>query len=132
MSLTRRIVNTDQAPAAIGPYSQAVHATSLAHLIFCSGQIPLDPQTGEIVGGDDVEAQTVRVLDNLKAVLEEAHSGLEHVLRCEVFLADMNDFAVVNEVYARYFQDEPPARITVEVSRLPKDVKVEIAAIATR
>lgn len=123
----REIVHTDGAPAAIGPYSQA---TRWGGLLFCSGQIPLAPETGDLVGDGDVEAQTVRVLDNLKAVLEEGGSSLERVLRCEVFLADMNDFGTVNDVYGRYFQSEPPARITVEVARLPKDVRVEIAAIA--
>ena len=125
---TREIVHTEGAPAAIGPYSQAVKAGGL---LFCSGQIALDPATGELVGGGDVGAETVRVLDNLKAVLEAGGSGLDRVLRCEVFLADLGDFATVNEIYGRYFADRPPARITVEVARLPKDVRVEIAAIAT-
>jgi len=125
---TREIVHTEGAPAAIGPYSQAVKAGGL---LFCSGQIALDPATGELVGGGDVAAETVRVLDNLKAVLEAGGSGLDRVLRCEVFLADLGDFATVNEIYGRYFADRPPARITVEVARLPKDVRVEIAAIAT-
>lgn len=125
---TREIVHTDQAPAAIGPYSQATKWAG--GLLFCSGQIPLDPTTGELVGDGDVEAQTVRVLENLKAVLGAGGSGLGQVLRCEVFLADMNDFGVVNGVYGRYFEADPPARVTVEVSRLPKDVRVEIAAIA--
>ena len=123
----REIVHTDAAPAAIGPYSQAVKAGGL---LFASGQIPLDPKTGEMVGEGDVAAQTVRVLDNLKAVLEAGGSGLGKVCRCEVFLKDLGDFVTVNEIYGRYFDDKPPARITVEVARLPKDVLVEIAAIA--
>ncbi len=124
----REIIHTDQAPAAIGPYSQAVKAGSL---LFASGQIPLDPGTGELIGEDDVAQQTVQVLDNLKAVLEAGGSSLHAVCRCEVFLKDLADFGTVNEIYGRYFKDEPPARITVEVARLPKDVLVEIAAIAT-
>ena len=123
----REIIHTDQAPAAIGPYSQAVKAGSL---LFASGQIPLDPATGELIGEDDVAQQTVQVLDNLKAVLEAGGSSLKKVCRCEVFLKDLADFGTVNEIYGRYFQNEPPARITVEVARLPKDVLVEIAAIA--
>lgn len=123
----REIVHTDQAPAAIGPYSQAVKA---GEVLYCSGQIPLDPATGELVGGGDVAKETVQVLDNLKAVLEAGGSSLGQVLRCEVFLADMGDFVTVNEIYGRYFDESPPARITVQVARLPKDVRVEIAAIA--
>jgi 2-iminobutanoate/2-iminopropanoate deaminase len=123
----RTIVHTDQAPAAIGPYSQAVKAGGV---LYCSGQIPLDPTTGKRVGDGDVAAQTVQVLDNLEAVLEAGGSSLARVLRCEVFLADLGDFAVVNEVYGRYFAERPPARVTVQVARLPLDVKVEIAAIA--
>lgn len=123
----REIVHTDKAPAAIGPYSQAVKAGSL---LFVSGQIPLDPATGEMVGEDDVQTQAVRVLDNLKAVLEAGGSSLAKVCRCEVFLKDLSHFGTVNEVYGRYFDAEPPARITVEVARLPKDVLVEIAAVA--
>jgi len=123
----REIVHTDQAPAAIGPYCQAVKAGTV---LYCSGQIPLDPATGELVGGGDVAKEAVQVLDNLKAVLEAGGSSLARVLRCEVFLADLGDFAVVNEIYGRYFADSPPARITVQVARLPMDVRVEIAAIA--
>ena len=124
---TRETVQTDRAPAAIGPYSQAVKA---GDVLYCSGQIPLDPATGARVGGGDVAQETVQVLDNLKAVLEAGGSNLAQVLRCEVFLADLADFAVVNEIYDRYFADSPPARITVQVARLPLDVRVEIAAIA--
>ena len=123
----REIVHTDHAPKAIGPYSQAVKAGGF---LYCSGQIPIDPATGKLIEDADVAAQTVRVLDNLKAVLEEGGSSLENVCRCEVFLNDLTNFGTVNEVYGRYFQENPPARITVEVARLPMDVEVEIAAIA--
>lgn len=123
----RRAVTTDRAPAAIGPYSQAIVSDGLVH---CSGQIALDPATGELIEGDIV-AQTERVLSNLAAVLEAAGTDLGQVLKCNVFLADMNDFAAVNEVYARHFAgDAPPARACVEVSRLPKDVAVEIDCVA--
>ena len=123
----REIVHTDQAPAAIGPYSQAVKAGGV---LYCSGQIALDPATGDLVGGGDVAKEAVQVLENLKAVLEAGGSSLGQVLRCEVFLADMGDFQVVNEIYGRYFDASPPARITVQAARLPKDVRVEVAAIA--
>lgn len=122
----RDIIATDQAPKAIGPYSQAVKA---AGLIFTSGQIAIDPATQQVVAGD-VAAQTERVLKNLAAVLKASGSGLEKVLRCTVFLKNMADFAVMNEVYGRYFSQAPPARSTVEVARLPKDVLVEIDVIA--
>jgi 2-iminobutanoate/2-iminopropanoate deaminase len=114
------------APAAIGPYSQAI---KVAHFIFCSGQIPLDPRTGEIVGGD-VGTQTDRVLKNLEAVLEATGSGLFQVVKTTVYLKSIQDFPAMNAVYEKYFQISPPARATVEVSRLPKDVLVEIDAIA--
>jgi 2-iminobutanoate/2-iminopropanoate deaminase len=122
----REVIATDQAPKAIGPYSQAIRAQGL---IFTSGQIPLDPVTGQIVGGD-VSAQTEQVLKNLDAVLRSAGSGLDKVLRCTVFLKNMGDFGAMNEVYGRYFKVTPPARSTVEVARLPKDVQVEIDVIA--
>jgi 2-iminobutanoate/2-iminopropanoate deaminase len=122
----RTIVQTSAAPPAIGPYSQAIVA---GDLIFCSGQIPLDPATGEIVEGG-IEEQTHRVLKNLRAVLESAGSGLEHVLKTTVFLKRMDDFAAMNAVYATYFPDAPPARSTVEVSRLPRNVLIEIECIA--
>jgi 2-iminobutanoate/2-iminopropanoate deaminase len=122
----RTIVQTSAAPPAIGPYSQAIVASDL---IFCSGQIPLDPATGEIVEGG-IEEQTHRVLKNLRAVLESAGSGLEHVLKTTVFLKRMDDFAAMNAVYATYFPDAPPARSTVEVSRLPRNVLIEIECIA--
>jgi 2-iminobutanoate/2-iminopropanoate deaminase len=122
----RTIVQTSAAPPAIGPYSQAIVA---GDLIFCSGQIPLDPATGEIVEGS-IEEQTHQVLKNLRAVLESAGSGLEHVLKTTVFLKRMDDFAAMNAVYATYFPDAPPARSTVEVSRLPRNVLIEIECIA--
>jgi 2-iminobutanoate/2-iminopropanoate deaminase len=120
------IISTDKAPKAIGPYSQAVKANGF---IYTAGQIPLDPATGQIVEGD-VARQTTRVLDNLKAVLEAAGSSLEKIVKTTVFLKDMNDFAAMNEVYAKYFSTQPPARSTVEVSRLPRDARVEIEIVA--
>jgi len=122
----REIVATDKAPKAIGPYSQAVKA---AGLIFTSGQIAIDPATQQVIGGD-VTVQTERVLKNLAAVLEASGSSLQKVLRCTVFLKNMGDFAAMNEVYGKYFTQAPPARSTVEVARLPKDVLVEIDVIA--
>ena len=122
----REIIATDQAPKAIGPYSQA---TKAAGLIFTSGQIAIDPSTQQVISGD-VAAQTDRVLKNLSAVLKASGSGLEKVLRCTVFLKNMSDFAAMNEVYGRFFAQAPPARSTVEVARLPKDVLVEIDVIA--
>lgn len=122
----RDIIATDQAPKAIGPYSQAIKA---AGLIFTSGQVALDPATQQVITGD-VGAQTDRVLKNLSAVLQAAGSSLDKALRCTVFLKNMGDFAAMNEVYGRYFTQNPPARSTVEVARLPKDVLVEIDVIA--
>jgi 2-iminobutanoate/2-iminopropanoate deaminase len=122
----RERVQSDAAPKAIGPYSQAVVA---AGFVFASGQIPLDPVTMQIVEGG-VREQTDRVLNNLKAVLESAGSSLDRVVRTTVFLADLNDFAEMNEVYGRFFSDPPPARSTVQVARLPRDARVEIDVIA--
>lgn len=122
----KEIISTDRAPGAIGPYSQAVRA---GNMLFCSGQIPIDPETGEFVS-DDVAAQTERVILNLSAVLEAAGGGLESVVKTTVFLKDMGDFAAMNEVYARFFDKNKPARATVEAARLPKDAKVEIECIA--
>jgi 2-iminobutanoate/2-iminopropanoate deaminase len=122
----KKIVTSPHAPAAIGPYSQAVVYNGFAYL---SGQIPLDPATGQIVEGD-IAAQTQRVFANMKAVLEACGSSLGQVLKTTVFLKDMGEFAKMNEVYARYFDADPPARSTVEVARLPRDVRVEIEAIA--
>ena len=126
--MKRRIVQTDAAPAAIGPYSQAV-TVEAGRLHFLSGQIPLDPATGEIVGAD-AAAQTRRVMENLKAVLEACGVGFDAVVKTTIYLADLEDFEVVNRVYAEYFPTEPPARATVQVARLPKDVRVEIECIA--
>jgi 2-iminobutanoate/2-iminopropanoate deaminase len=122
----REVIATDQAPRAIGPYSQAIRAQGL---IFTSGQVAIDPATQQVVAGD-VSAQTDRVLKNLAAILQASDSGLEKVLRCTVFLKNMGDFGAMNEVYGRYFKQAPPARSTVEVARLPKDVLVEIDVIA--
>ncbi len=119
-------VQTDRAPQAIGPYSQAIKANGF---VFASGQIPLDPATGQLIEGD-VRAQTERVLNNVQAVLEAAGSSLSQVVKTTVFLADMNDFAVMNEVYATFFGATRPARSTVQAARLPRDVKVEIEVIA--
>lgn len=125
----KQVVETENAPRAIGPYSQAIIA---GDYVFASGQIPLDPQTGEIIEGGASE-QTERVLRNLSAVLEAAGTSLDRVVKTTVFLADMNDFAVMNEVYARYFANAAaPARSTVQAARLPRDVRVEIDAIALR
>ena len=122
----REVIATPDAPQAIGPYSQAIKA---AGLVFCSGQIALDPAKGELVGGN-VGQQTERVLKNLAAVLGAAGSGLERVVKTTVFLRNMGDFAAMNEVYGRYFKTVPPARSTVEAARLPRDVLVEIEVIA--
>jgi len=129
--MKRRIVSTDKAPAAIGPYSQAVVVDVSADkkMVFCSGQIPLDPATNTMIDGD-ISAQTRRVLDNLAAVLAEAGAGFEHVVKTTIFLADMGDFATVNALYAERFPKDPPARATVQAARLPKDARVEIDAIA--
>jgi 2-iminobutanoate/2-iminopropanoate deaminase len=117
---------TDLGPKAIGPYSQAVRANGF---VFVSGQIALDPRTQELVPGD-IAAQTERVFENLRAILQAAGSSLEKVVRTTVFLADMSDFASMNQVYARYFRQDFPARSTVQAARLPRDVRVEIDAIA--
>jgi 2-iminobutanoate/2-iminopropanoate deaminase len=122
----RDVVATPNAPLAIGPYSQAIRA---AGFVFTSGQVAIDPATQQVVNGD-VGAQTERVLKNLDAILRAADSGLDKVIRCTVFLKNMGDFATMNEVYGRYFKQSPPARSTVEVARLPKDVLVEIDVIA--
>jgi len=123
-----RSIHTDRAPRAIGPYSQAIVA---GDFVFTAGQIPIDPATGALVEGD-IAAQTARVLENLQAILEAAGASLRSVVRTTVFLSDMNDFAAMNEVYARYFGDHRPARSTVQAGRLPRDVRVEIDAIALR
>jgi 2-iminobutanoate/2-iminopropanoate deaminase len=120
------VVSTPKAPGAVGPYSQAI---KVGNFLFTSGQIPLDPATGELVTGD-VKKAAERSLENLRAVLEEAGSSFDKVVKTTVFIADMNDFAAVNEVYAKYFTKDMPARSCVEVARLPKDSLVEIELIA--
>lgn len=122
----KQIIATEQAPRAIGPYSQAVRA---GNLLFVSGQIPIDPATGEFVAGGIVE-QTEQVLRNLSAVFEASGASLSQVVKTTVFLADMDDFTAMNEVYARFFASDPPARATVQAARLPRDAKVEIDATA--
>jgi 2-iminobutanoate/2-iminopropanoate deaminase len=126
--MKKSIVHTDNAPKAIGPYSQAI---SLGDMIFCSGQIPLDPQTMQIVG-TEIEAQTTQVLKNLLAVLKAADSSQEHVVKTTVFLKNFNDFQLMNKIYEEFFGANKPARSTVEVARLPRDVLVEIECIAHR
>ncbi len=121
----KKAVHSDAAPAALGPYSQAIRT---GELIFTAGQIPLRADGTLNDGG--IQAQTPQVLENLRAVLEAAGSGLERVVKCTVFLADMNDFAAMNEVYGRFFADTPPARSAVEVARLPKDARIEIECVA--
>jgi len=126
MPAVKDIVTTDRAPRAIGPYSQAVRA---GDLVFASGQIPIDPTTGEFVAGGVAE-QTEQVLRNLTAVFEAAGVGMNQIVKTTVFLADMDDFTAMNEVYGRFFGVEPPARATVQAARLPRDARVEIEAIA--
>lgn len=126
--MSRIVIQTEQAPKAIGPYSQAV-SVAPGRMVFLSGQIPLDPATGELITGD-IAAQTERVMQNLGAVLSEAGLTFDHVVRCGIFLTDLGDFGKVNEVYARYFPVNPPARATVQVTALPRGVQVEIDAIA--
>ena len=123
----RQAISTPAAPAAIGPYSQAVRAGSL---LFVSGQIPLDPETGQLIAGD-ITAQTHRVLKNLAGILEAAGASLDRVVRSTVYLANMADFAAMNAVYATYFSIPAPARSTIEAARLPRDARVEIDVIAT-
>jgi 2-iminobutanoate/2-iminopropanoate deaminase len=122
----KETVKTDKAPGAIGPYSQAIKAGGM---VFCSGQIPIDPATGEFVS-EDIGEQTEQVLRNLREVLKAAGTALENVVKTTVFLADMNDFVAMNEVYRRYFNENKPARATVQAARLPRDARVEIDCIA--
>lgn len=122
----KEIIKTARAPQAIGPYSQAV---KVGGFIFVSGQIPISPETGDIVEGD-IAAQTDRVLQNIKCILNDSGAGLDNVVKTTVYLADMKDFSAMNQVYAGYFGTESPARAAVEVSRLPRDVMVEIEAVA--
>ncbi len=121
-----KVISTENAPGAIGPYSQAIVANGM---VFCSGQIPIDPATGDFVS-EDVSEQTEQVFKNLSAVLEAAGASLESVVKTTVFLADMNDFAAMNEIYGRYFDTNKPARATVQAARLPRDARVEIECIA--
>lgn len=125
--MLREIIQTDAAPEPIGPYSQAI---KFGEFIFTSGQIAIDPRSNDLIKGDVVD-QATQVLENLKAVLEQANSSLDQVVKTTIYLKSMDDFAQVNEVYARYFSESLPARSTVEVARLPKDVKVEIDCIAS-
>jgi 2-iminobutanoate/2-iminopropanoate deaminase len=122
----KKIVSTSEAPAAIGPYSQAVRS---GRFLFCSGQIPLDPKSGQIVPGD-IAAQTRRVLDNIAAILRTEGLTFDNVVKTTVFLTDLGDFQTVNEIYGSYFRNHPPARSTVQVSALPKGAKIEIEVIA--
>jgi len=121
----KEIIATEKGPKAIGPYSQAVKANGF---IFTAGQVAFDPATGQVVEGD-VARQTARVMENLKAIVEAAGSSLDRAVKATVYLKDMNDFAAMNDVYARYFPENPPARSTVEAARLPRDVRVEIDLI---
>ena len=124
--MPKKTITSDRAPQPIGPYSQAVAAGGL---LFVSGQIPIDPSTGELIQGD-IEAQTEQVMKNLLAILREVKMGPEHVVKTTVFLADLGEFARMNEVYGRYLGKEPPARSTVEVSKLPKGARIEVEAVA--
>lgn len=124
--MKKRVIHTNKAPKAIGPYSQAIQA---GNFLFLSGQIPIDPASGEVLRGD-IREQARRVLENLKGVLESQHLGMEDVVKVTIFLKDMGNFGQLNEVYATYFPSSPPARSTVEVGRLPREAEVEIEAIA--
>jgi 2-iminobutanoate/2-iminopropanoate deaminase len=122
----RKVIQTDKGPKALAFYSQAIVHNGV---VYVAGQVPLDPATGELVQGD-VQVQAERVLENVKAILEAAGSGMEHALKVSVFLQDINDFARMNEIYGRYFAVDPPARTTVQVARLPREVAIEIDCIA--
>lgn len=124
--MSKQVISTPNAPAAIGPYSQAVRA---GNLVFVSGQIPLDPATGQLVGGD-IGVQTEQVLENLAAILEAAGSSLAQVVKATVYLRDLGEFGRMNEVYAKFFGENPPARATVQVARLPREAAVEIDVVA--
>ena len=122
----KEVIATDRGPKAIGPYSQAIRANGL---LFVSGQIALDPST-QLLAAGDIKAQTERVMENLKGIVEAAGSALDRVVRTTVFLADMSEFAAMNDIYGRYFPAQPPARSTIQAARLPRDVRVEIDLIA--
>lgn len=124
--MSKTVISTTEAPSAIGPYSQAIKA---GNMLFVSGQIPIDPATGQLVSST-IEAETHRVMQNIGAILQAAGLGYEHIVKTGIFLKSMNDFAAVNEVYAAYFKSDFPARETVEVARLPKDARVEISVVA--
>jgi 2-iminobutanoate/2-iminopropanoate deaminase len=124
--MSKKIITTDNAPAAIGPYSQAVQA---GPFLFVSGQIPLDPETGVLVNGS-IQKQTHKVMENVESILAAAGQSMAAITKCTIFMTNLDDFAKVNEIYAGYFKDEPPARATVQVSALPKNVAIEIEAIA--
>jgi 2-iminobutanoate/2-iminopropanoate deaminase len=124
--MEKEVIVTRNAPAAVGPYSQAVRA---GHLLFISGQIPIDPRTGQLVTGD-IKTQTRRVLENLKVILNDSGIGLNNILKTTVYMKDLNEFTAMNEVYSEYFPEKPPARSTIEVSNLFKGSKVEIEAVA--
>ncbi len=124
--MAKRIIKTENAPAAIGPYSQAVVANGF---VYAAGQLPLDPRTGQLVPGD-IRIQTRRVMDNLKAVLEAAGSSVDKVVKTTVFLRDLNDFGTMNEIYGEYFKENPPARSTVQIAKLAREAAVEIEVVA--
>jgi 2-iminobutanoate/2-iminopropanoate deaminase len=126
MDKNKQIIFTEKAPKAIGPYSQAV---KIGHFIFTSGQIAINPNTGSLVTGS-IEAETEQVMENLKAVLEEGGASLDSIIKTTIFIKDMNQFSLINEVYGKYFPENPPARSCVEVAKLPKDVNIEIEAVA--
>jgi 2-iminobutanoate/2-iminopropanoate deaminase len=123
--MSKKVIHTDKAPKAIGPYSQAIQA---GNFLFLSGQIPLDPKTGELVKGD-IGQQTQRVLENIKGILESQKLGMENVVKVTIFLTDLGNFNLVNEIYTTYFPSSPPARSTVEVSKLPRNAEIEIEVI---
>jgi 2-iminobutanoate/2-iminopropanoate deaminase len=126
--MSKKVIFTNDAPAPVGPYSQAIAVTG--ELLFVAGQIPLNPKTGEIVGEGDISLQTRQVMSNIEAILKEAGTNWQNVVKTSVFLTDLANFVAMNQVYAEYFSDNPPARACVEVSRLPKNVLVEIECIA--
>jgi len=127
--MRKEVISIQNAPAAIGPYSQAIRS---GNILFLSGQIPIDPQTNQVIANGTIEEQTTLVIENLRAVLEASDMTLGDVVSTQVYMTDLNEFSRMNAVYANYFIESPPARLTVEVSRLPRDVKIEISAIAIK